>query len=331
MSSPSFTATPAPSVCCVVLNWNGWRDTIECLASLAELDYGNHEIYVVDNASTDGSESRLRARRPALRILQSGANLGWSGGNNVGIRAALAEGCEHVYLLNNDATVRPDTLRRLVDAAGLPNAGALGSLILSADDPSEAEFTGTVMDPANHFPQQLYGPARDVDPSPAAMLAVKGCSMLLTGAALRRVGLLAEEYFVNYDETDWCYRAVAAGFANYFVPASAVLHQGAVAFRGTTSPLYRFFTTRNRLLFAHRHLDPVGRRFAWRTALWEIKQALLLAQPAGRNSPRHRALLLVAVVLGLACYCLGRLGDCPAVVRWLQRRYVAAGGMPISS
>ncbi len=135
---------------------------------------------------------------------------------------------------------------------------------------------------------------------------------------------------MNYDETDWCYRAVAAGFVNYFVPASAVLHQGAVAFRGTTSPLYRFFTTRNRLLFARRHLDRVGRRFAWRTALWEIKQALLLAQPVGRDSPRHRALLLVAIVLGLACYCLGRLGDCPAVVRWAQRRYVAASGTPIS-
>jgi GT2 family glycosyltransferase len=325
-----MAAVPAdPKIGIVVLNWNGWRDTIQCLASLAELNNGNHAIYVVDNASTDGSESQLRAWRPGLRILQAGANLGWSGGNNVGIRTALAEGCEHVYLLNNDATVRPDTLRRLVEATGLPNAGALGSLILSADDPSEAEFTGTVVDPASHFPHQVYGPASEVDPSAVAMLAVKGCSMLLTGVALRRVGPLAEEYFVNYDETDWCYRAVAAGFVNYFVPASAVLHQGAVAFRGTTSPLYRFFTTRNRLLFARRHLDRVGRRFARRTALWEIKQAMLLAQPPGRGSPRHRALLLVAVVLGLACYYLGRLGDCPAVVRWVQRRYVASG-TPIS-
>ena len=326
-----MAAVPAdPKIGIVVLNWNGWRDTIRCLASLAGLNQGNHAIYVVDNASTDGSESHLRAWRPTLRILQSGANLGWSGGNNVGIRAALAEGCEHIYLLNNDATVRPDTLSRLVEATGLPRAGALGSLILSADDPSEAEFTGTVVDAANHFPRQLEGPASQVDPSPVATIAVKGCSMLLTGAALRRVGLLAEEYFVNFDETDWCYRAAAAGFVNYFIPASAVLHRGAVAFRGTTSPLYRFFTTRNRLLFAHRHLDRVGRRFAWRTALWEIKQALLLTQPAGRNSLRHRMLLLVAAVLGPACYCLGRLGDCPTLVRWVQRRYVAASNTSIS-
>ena len=69
---------------------------------------------------------------------------------------------------------------------------------------------------------------------------------------------------------------------------------------------------------------------AWRTALWEIKQALLLTQPAGRNSLRHRMLLLVAAVLGPACYCLGRLGDCPTLVRWVQRRYVAASNTSIS-
>jgi GT2 family glycosyltransferase len=315
-----------PKVGIVVLNWNGWRDTIRCLTGLAVLAYGNCQVYVVDNASTDGSEDRLRAWEPSLRILQAGANLGWGGGNNIGIRAALADGCEHVYLLNNDAMVRDDTLTRLVAASGLPNAGALGSVILLADDPSDTEFAGTVEDPTSHFPRQLEGPLDKFAGNPAATLAVKGCSMLLTGRALRDVGPLPEDYFVNYDETDWCYRARAAGFVIYLVPESTVLHEGAVAFRGTTSPLYRYFTTRNRLLFARRHLDSIGRRFAWRAGLWEIKQALLLGQPPNRGSFRQRLLLLLAITLGLAGYCLGRFGDCPGVVRWAQRRYVAIIG-----
>ena len=259
-------------------------------------------------------------------MLQSGANLGWSGGNNVGIRTALAEGCEHVYLLNNDATVQPETLTHLVEAAtSLPNAGALGSLVLGADDSSEAEFLGTVVDSDSHFPRHLYGPARDVtDETSTAMVAVKGCSMLLTGEALRRVGHLPDEYFLNYDEIDWCYRAAAAGLVNYFVPRSAVLHKGAVSFNGAGSPLYRFFIARNRLLFARRNLDRIGRRFAWRTSLWEFKRALLLPQPPGRGSVHHRLLLLMAVSLGVACSCLGRSGDCPAIVRWGHRRYVSS-------
>lgn len=313
------SASLSPKVGIIVLNWNGWRDTIECLASLSTLTYDNHQIYVVDNASTDGSETHLSAWHPGLRILQSGANLGWSGGNNVGIQTALAEGCEHILLLNNDATVRPDMLDQLVAAAELPTAGALGSLILSADEPNLAEFAGTVIDPSSHFPRQISGPADDVDPAPTASIAVKGCSMLLTGTALARVGLLPDEYFLNYDETDWCYRATAAGLINYLVPSSIVFHKGAVAFQGTATPLYRYFIVRNRLLFAHRNLDRIGRRFAWRTTFWEIKNALLQPQ-----SPRQRALLLLAVILGLAHYCFGRLGNCPSLVRWAHRTYLAA-------
>jgi GT2 family glycosyltransferase len=87
----------------VLLNWNGWRDTVACLQSLRTLDYVPYEVYLVDNASEDDSEFRLRQWDPQLRIIQAGGNLGWAGGCNVGIRAALAEGCAHVYLLNNDA------------------------------------------------------------------------------------------------------------------------------------------------------------------------------------------------------------------------------------
>ena len=317
---------PDPKAGIIVLNWNSWKDTIGCVESVRKLNYANYHLYVVDNASTDGSEEELRRFDPALTVIQSGANRGWAGGNNVGIRAALADGCEHVYLLNSDARVEEDTLSRLIDATTLTGAAALGSMVVSESNAQWVEFAGSVIDPRTHHPRHLYCNlaelAGNAKPTPTA--AVKGCSMLLTGAGIEAVGLLPEEYFLNYEETDWCYRAAAKGLVNYFVPGSVVRHRGAASFGGTESPLYRYFITRNRLLFAHRCLDSTGRRFAWRITFWEFKKALLLHHGKGRTALRDRLLLARSVWFGLRDYCLSRLGDCPASVRTLNRQYVAS-------
>jgi GT2 family glycosyltransferase len=315
--------TTQPKVGIVLLNWNGWRDTIDCLESLTQLNYPNFTTYVVDNASSDGSENHLRAWDPALTVIQSGSNLGWAGGCNVGIRAALNTGCTHIYLLNNDAMVRPDTLSRLVDAAAAPEAAAVGSLVVSATDPGWVEFAGTVMDARTHHPRQISCKLAEL-PTPhqvSATIAVKGCSMLLTGHALKKIGLLAEDYFLNYDETDWCFRAREAGMTNYYVPTSIVAHKGAASFSGTYNPLYRYFVTRNRLLFARRHLDARGRFFAWRISLWEIRHALTAAKDSRPASLRHRLLLASSVLLAIRDHCLGRYGDCPSIVRHFARSY----------
>ncbi len=311
-----------PKVGIIVLNWNGWRDTIVCIESIRRLDYANYRLYVVDNASADGSEQHLRAWDATLNIIQSGANLGWAGGCNVGVRAALGEDCAHVFLLNNDAMVRPDCLTKLVEAAAQPKAAALGSLVLSADDADHAEFAGCVVDPRTDHPRQIHGPVAEVlrDARILPVIAVKGCAMLMTRAALENIGVFEEDFFLNYDETDWCYRATKAGFVNYFVPASVILHQGAVSFQGTENPLYAYFITRNRLLFARRHLGRKGRYHAWRTVLWEVRQAL-----SGRASMPRRVLMLRAISRAAWDYVRGRFGDCPESIRESARRYRALG------
>jgi hypothetical protein len=314
-----------PKVGIILLNWNSWQDTIGCVQSVRKLRYPNYRLYIVDNASSDGSEHHLRQFDSSLTIIQSGANLGWAGGNNVGIRAALADGCRHVYLLNSDARVEEDTLSTLIDSASLTGAAALGSMVVSESDSQWVEFAGSVIDARTHHPRHVYCErakfAENSKPAPTA--AVKGCAMLLTGEGLDAVGLLPEDYFLNYEETDWCYRAVARGLVNYFVPESVVHHRGAASFGGIQSPLYRYFITRNRLLFAHRCLDPQGRRFAWRITFWEFKNVLFLRAGSKRIPLRHRLLMARAVWLGLRDYCLARLGDCPASVRAINRRYVA--------
>ncbi len=304
----------------VILNWNGWRDTIEAVLSARALTYLNRRIYVVDNASADGSEARLRAWDPGLTVIQSGANLGWSGGNNMGVKAALEDDCGHVLLLNNDAVLRPDSLTALVEAADhLADAASVGSVIVDIRDPGEAEFAGYVTDPRSGILSRIHGALRDLvlpaDPFPT--IAVKGCAMLLTRTGLARVGFLTEDYFLNFDETDWCYRANAAGLRNYVAGRSIVEHKGAVSFEGTDGPLYSYFMTRNRLMFARRHLDMRGRWYSWRAALWDLRQTLR-GTPSGEAT---RLRMTLTILWAVADYLAGRMGDCPPRIRvWNRRR-----------
>ncbi len=308
---------PMPLIGIVILNWNGWRDTMDAVASTRRLTYPRFRVYVVDNASTDNSETHLRAWAPDLILIPSGGNLGWSGGNNVGIRAAQRDGCAHVLLLNNDAAIRPDALTLLARAAAaLPDAAALGALIVSADDPDHVEFGGAWIDARTGLPMQWHGRLSALRPPPAPerMAAVKGCAMLLTATGLAAAGALTEDYFLNYDETDWCYRATAAGLGNYLVADAVVEHKGAMSFQGTGGPLYRYFIARNRLLFARRHLDRRGRWHAWRSAFWDFRQAL------GHGGALSRLLLSLTILRAVADHALGRYGDCPPVIRAFNRR-----------
>ena len=319
----SDQAPSVPLVGVVILNWNGWRDTLEAVASVRRSSDARLRIYIVDNDSSDGSEAELRSREAALTVIQSGANRGWAGGNNVGIRAALAGGCEHVLLLNNDATVRPDAIAALLDAAqALPDAACLGSLIVRMGDPAWVEFGGSFVEASTGLPAQISGRAAELNlpREPQRMVAVKGCSMMLTATGLARVGLLDEDYFLNFDETDWCYRAARVGLASYLVPLSIVEHKGAVSFGGTQGPLYRYFITRNRLVFARRHLGRRARWHAWKSAFWELRQAFSQARGRAWPQPGARA-LAQAVLLAVADHLRGRLGDCPQRVRWLNERF----------
>src|SRR5512141_114352 len=97
-----------PRVAIIVLNWNGWRDTIECLESLQRLTYPNYQVVVVDNGSTDNSVEHIRKAYPRVRLLETGKNLGWSGGNNIGIKYALGQETEYIHLLNNDTKAEPN-------------------------------------------------------------------------------------------------------------------------------------------------------------------------------------------------------------------------------
>lgn len=210
----------------IILNWNGWRDTAVCLDSLQELHYPNVCTVVVDNGSSDDSEARLRGAYPHVTVLQSGANLGFAGGNNVGIRYALTQGAEYVWLLNNDTYVAPDALDALVARARqTPGVGAVGSALYNAhDDPSAPNQLQTygggqlslVTGISRHITQR-----RDE----ATIDYLSAASLLLRREALEQVGLLDDDYFMYWEDTDLSLRLRQHGWQLAVAEDATVWHK----------------------------------------------------------------------------------------------------------
>lgn len=295
-----------PQVYVVLLNWNGWRDTIECLESVLRLSYPRFTVIVCDNASSDGSMDRIKdwalGRIPAssansdlarllappipkplafsaisdsgaaiasgsagirLVLIQTGSNLGFAGGNNVGIRYALARGdCSYVWVLNNDTVVEPDSLSAMVRMAEAnPKLGICGSQLRSYAPPHEIQTMGgrrySRWSGRTRPLRELTTPR--VSTMPGAPDYVEGASMIISRKYLETVGLLEESYFLYYEELDLAARARPA-FQFGYSPDSVVYHKegasiGGAHIRADRSALSDFYQTRSCIVFCRRY-DP---------------------------------------------------------------------------
>lgn len=303
-----MSLTDSPLVHAIILNWNGWRDTVACVASVKQTLYPNVRIVVVDNASTDGSEAEIRAAHPDAAVLQSGANLGYAGGNNVGIRHALESGADFVWILNNDTTVAPDTLGELVRAASDPGVGVAGSKIYYMAEPQRLWYAGGRIDWRRGIAynvgadQDDHGQFDDVTESEMA----SGSSMLIARQVFERIGLFDERLFLYFEEADLCCRARNAGLRIIFAPASRVWHNVSHT-SGIRSPLWLYYFTRNNIQFVRWHRSPIG----FVVSLPYVLKRSLKNLPArdGSVSPRRLRIWCAAWSDGL----LGRLGPRPGL------------------
>lgn len=283
-----------PQVTVVVLNWNGLRDTLECLESLSHLDYPRYRVVVVDNGSTDGSPAAIRARFPEMEVIETGENLGYAGGNNVGLRYALAQGADYVLLLNNDTEVAPDMLRRLVEAAeGAPGVGVAGPTICYHDRPEIIWSAGGGIDRRRGRTWMIGLDEPDdgrFGAEPREVDFVTGCAMLVRAAALREAGLLDERFFMYYEEVEWCARIRRAGYRIIHVPTAKMWHK-IFPQAQSDSALVHYYMSRNRLLFLR--LTGAGVR-SWLLTLAEDLRTMLAwsLRPRWRHKgPQRRAML----------------------------------------
>ncbi|MES2582829.1 MAG: glycosyltransferase family 2 protein [Pseudomonadota bacterium] len=237
-----------PRVAIVVLNWNGWQDTLACIASLQALAYADFHIVLVDNGSTDGSVEHFRRVLPRVELLQTGANLGFGGGCNVGIRHALAAGAEYVWLINSDATVDTGALSALVRVAEQNSSlGAVGSVLFDADAVTQVQLWG-----GGHVGLWLGRSMHCLGPG-ATLDFVSGASMLLRRAALEQVGLFDDaRFFMYWEDTDLGFRLRKAGWTLAVADDSKIWHQQSASL-GLGNPLLDEYATRSCVRFLRRH------------------------------------------------------------------------------
>lgn len=293
-----------PLLFTVILNTNRREDTLACLASLAASTVANHEIIVLDNASTDGSVEAIQARFPAVQVIPLADNKGYAGNNNVGIEAALAQGADWVFVLNEDTIVDPDCLADLlVVGERETGAGILGPMVYHYDQPEVIQSAGGGMDGAMaawHIAENEPDAGRFTEPHEVEW--IHGCAILVRRAVIEQLGMLDERFFYYWEETEWCLRARRGGWRILHVPAAKLWHKG-VQLDYQPSPNVTYYSTRNRLLMMSKHNASLAARGrAWwqivRTAVsWSVK-------PRWRDKRGHRD----AMVQGARDYLRGRWG-----------------------
>ena len=250
---------------CVLVNWNGWQDTLECLRSLEHQTWPALHVVVVDNGSTNESASEIRAflsGRPAnatvrMELLETGANLGFAGGNNAGIRFGLASGPALIWLLNNDTVCPPDTLEKLVRCADEnPRAGIVGSVLYFAHNPAQVQaWGGGTVWPSIAWTRHWTAPHP----------LCEGCyvtfaSVLLRPEMLASAGTLDEAFFLYFEDVELCLRAQKAAWELAVAEDTAILHKEGGSSRKTRSGFLEKTVTLSglRLIYRYGRLRPIG-------------------------------------------------------------------------
>jgi GT2 family glycosyltransferase len=238
----------------VVLNWRRPAESVRCLESVLASEYDALRVYFVDNGSGDGSESLVRQRFPGVSVLQTGANRGYAGGNNAGIRRALEDGCEFVFILNNDATVEPGCIAELAAAAEAnPEAGLFQPLILRWMDGSA--YPVPVRWAARFDGFHVIDPQDDEANATLSVAYAAGSALFVRAEVFRLAGLFDESFFLCWEEVDLAYRARRAGYGSLLVRSARARHEGHASFGGRVSPAMDYFNCRNQWRWASRHLS----------------------------------------------------------------------------
>jgi GT2 family glycosyltransferase len=247
-----------PRVSIIILNWNSYEVTLDCLLSLRKIDYPNFEVVLVDNGSVDESSEKFLANAPEIQLIRNATNLGFAGGCNVGMRDALRRGTDYVLLLNNDTIVAPDFLSQLVRIAESDvKIGAVSPKVLFFDHPDRLNYAGGEQRPWRLFPR-VFG-LRQLDDGKYDKIRevsfLTGCAFLIKAEVVSKIGVMEEIYFHFYEDIEWSLRVLKAGYKTFYVPAAKIWHkEHYVTDRNQGNGFIEFHLARANMIFARKHL-----------------------------------------------------------------------------
>ncbi len=317
-----------PKIVILILNWNGKKDTLECLSSLGQaLPSPKFATLVIDNGSTDDSVAAIREAFPEVPILETKENLGFAGGNNAGISWALTKSFEWIFLLNNDTVVAPDLIQRLLAAAkAKPEGKIFGAKIYRYDEKNKIDHLGGYWSPSKaEFESYAFGKTDDGSFEEMQQADyVCGCALLMHRSVPEKIGLLEKSYFLLWEESDFCTRAKNHGLQIWTAPQAKLWHKVSASFTGG-KPHMHYFWWRNRLLYLSRNRQGAEKRALYRTIvgpqiakcfklaiLKTLQESLLFL--CNKKDPKRsaKAKRYRAGCMGILHYFLGKFGNCPA-------------------
>ncbi len=319
-------AIPPQVVAIIILNWNNPDDTLACLRSVEDGDYPAVRTIVVDNGSTDDSVARIRTAYPDVEIIETGVNLGYAEGNNVGIRYALHSKPDYLCILNNDTKVTSDFISRLVEEAESdPSTGIVGpkmycfepsDMIFAAG--SLVEWNKGLLNQRGFWQRERSGGPLYAD-HPEDVDFIIGCGILIRRSVLEQIGLFDPRYYLNFEDVDLGIRTSRAGYRVRYTP-HAILYHKVSASLGQSSPGNTYYMTRNALLFFWRNAPTFLRWLSVTYVMMRTLRSIIAwtVKPQYRNEFFRRK--RDANLLALRDFFLGRFGQMGPDVEAVCRR-----------
>lgn len=278
-----------PYIYIILLNYNGYKDTIDCINSLNNIDYKNYKIIVVDNNSMDDSKeeiSKYIEYNNNVIFIESKENLGFSGGNNLGIKYAMEHGADYICLLNNDTVVETDFLNPLVDIMEKDKSiGISAGKIMYYDNKDIVWSAGGYIDSkkAIGYNNAIDNHESILTNELTEVTFLTGCLQLIRREVIENIGLYDHEYFLYMEDVDFCKRVLNNGYKLMYVPQSKIYHKVSASTGGKVSPMVVYYMTRNRLLFNSKYNDKIDR-----LKFWMFYSVKLILEPVRKNiSPKY--------------------------------------------
>ncbi len=306
----------------VVVNWNRAQDTILAYNSLKLSTFEEWHLYVVDNNSLDDSINILNSEiNENGTIILNDINAGFAGGCNIGIHRAILDGSTHIFLLNNDATVLPSTINGLIYQSIKTNNSAILGCAIKIFGTEKFQFFGSQTNKSVGHPE--WFDASETEKLTSELIEsdfALGAALFAPANIWINIGYFEENFFLNYEETDWCYKARQFGYKCYIVPNSIVIHKIGASIGPLDGPMQNYFLHRNELLFSSRHANIKQRaNLIFRTIGRLAKRAVKDLIRNGRITPSTKA-----HAIGLYDFARGNFGDCPPVIRKIALEYMSS-------
>ncbi|HEY0827517.1 MAG TPA: glycosyltransferase [Bacilli bacterium] len=297
-NNPFLKQIESDNVAIVLLNWNNYSDSFECIKSLEKLEYFNYHVFLVDNNSHDNSFELLHKNysdklfKMEITFIKSLVNLGFAGGNNLALKKCFNEGYGYIWLLNNDTVVESGTLCNLVNEIKYDhNIGIVGSKIYYYQT-NKLWFAGGKVNSLTGGTKHIglkeidigqYDETREVD-------YISGCSLLLRRELIASIGYMSEDYFLYYEDTDWNLQAKKRGWKIKYVPRSVVYHKVSFSSGGEANlaPYVDYYYIRNAYVMVRRYRSSISGTFAAVAILWKVikKHIKLIVRKSDRKLER---------------------------------------------